>query len=262
MNHCEAQLAEVPGDPVDVLRRSNEGRLPALIPIRFGRMMQSPFAFYRGSAAIMAAYLATVESPEILVQACGDAHLSNFGEFATPERRMIFDINDFHETLPAPWEWDVKRLVASVVLAGRHIRLSESDIGRAVAATARSYRQHMGDYATMRALDVWYDTIGVDRFLAEMETEKTRKRIEARVKRVRAKSTPDYLFPKFVRHVGTLPRIIDDPPLVFHPTPEQLPGAHSEYKFSLDCYRASLSDLRPVRPLSVLRPGGKSRRRG
>ena len=114
-------------DPIDLLSASNVGRLPDLIPIRYGRMMASPFAFYRGSAGIMAADLATMPTSGIKVQACGDAHLSNFGGFATPERRVIFDINDFDETLPGPWEWDVKRLAASVVLAGRHIRLAERD---------------------------------------------------------------------------------------------------------------------------------------
>jgi uncharacterized protein (DUF2252 family) len=228
-------------DPVDLLNASNEGRLPELIPIRFGRMMQSPFAFYRGSAAVMAADLATMESPGIQVQVCGDAHLSNFGGFATPERRIIFDINDFDETLPGPWEWDLKRLIASIVLAGRHIRLSESDTGRAVVATARSYREHMADYATMRALDVWYDTIDIDRFTAEME-EETHERIEDRLKRIRAKNTPDFLFPKFVEHVGELPRIMDDPPLIFHPTVEQMPGIHSGYKDAWTRYRNSLSE--------------------
>lgn len=234
-------------DPVDILNESNEGRLPELIPIRFGRMMASPFAFYRGSAAVMAADLATVRSSGIRVQACGDAHLLNFGGFATPERRIIFDINDFDETLPAPWEWDLKRLVASIVLAGRHISLSEKDTGRAVAAAAQSYREHMADYAAMRVLDVWYDTITVDRFMAEMETEKTRKRIENRLKEVRAKNTPDFLFPKLVEHVGELPRIIDDPPLIFHPTTEQTPGLRSGYKDGWARYRESLSE-----PLKIL----------
>jgi uncharacterized protein (DUF2252 family) len=110
-------------------------------------MMVSPFAFYRGSASVMAADLATMPVSGIMVQACGDAHLSNFGGFATPERRVIFDINDFDETLPGSWEWDLKRLVASVVLAGRHIRLTESDTVRAVAATARSYRRRLRRHA-------------------------------------------------------------------------------------------------------------------
>jgi uncharacterized protein (DUF2252 family) len=234
-------------DPVDILSESNEGRISDLVPIRFGRMMQTPFAFYRGSAAVMAADLATMSSPGIRVQACGDAHLSNFGGFATPERRIIFDINDFDETLPGPWEWDLKRLVASMVLAGRHINLSERDTGRAVAATARSYRERMANYATMRALDVWYDTIDVERFLAEMETEKTRKRIEARLKKVQAKNVPDFLFPKFAEHVGEMPRIIDDPPLIFHPTSELMPGILAGYKTAWDRYRESLSE-----PLRVL----------
>lgn len=234
-------------DPVDILNESNDGRLSELIPIRFGRMMQSPFAFYRGSAAVMAADLSTMKSPGIRVQACGDAHLSNFGGFATPERRIIFDINDFDETLPAPWEWDLKRLVASIVLAGRHISLSERDTSRAVAATAQSYREHMANYATMRALDVWYDTIDVDRFIAEMESEKTRIQIENRLKKTRAKNTPEFLFPKFVEHVGELPRIIDNPPLIFHPTAEQAPGIGSGYKAAWSRYRESLSE-----PLQVL----------
>ena len=150
-------------DIVDLLVASNEGRMRQLVPIRYGRMMQSPFTFYRGSAVIMAADLAPTPASGIRVQACGDAHLSNFGGFATPERRIVFDINDFDETLPAPWEWDLKRLAASVVVAGRQIRLLESDAARAVRATARSYREHMADYASLRALDVWYDTVGYDR---------------------------------------------------------------------------------------------------
>jgi uncharacterized protein (DUF2252 family) len=210
-------------------------------------MMLSPFAFYRGSAAVMAADLATVKSPGIRVQACGDAHLSNFGGFATPERRIIFDINDFDETLSAPWEWDLKRLAASIVLAGRHISLSERDTGRAVAATVQSYRERMANYAAMRFLDVWYDTIDVDRFLAEMETEATRKRIEDHLKKVRTKNTPDFLFPKFVEQVGEIPRIIDDPPLIFHPTAEQMPGIRSGYKAARARYRESLSE--PLRML-------------
>ena len=136
--HREWKAPKNRRDPIDILNESNKDRFPNLVPIRFGRMMRTPFAFYRGSAAVMAADLATTRTTGIRVQACGDAHLSNFGGFATPERRVIFDINDFDETLPGPWEWDIKRLVASIVLAGRHIRLSETDTARAVAATARS----------------------------------------------------------------------------------------------------------------------------
>ena len=229
-------------DPIDILNESNQGRLPDLVPIRFGRMMQSPFAFYRGSAAVMAADLATTPSSGIRVQACGDAHLSNFGGFATPERRVIFDINDFDETLPGPWEWDLKRLVASVVLAGRHIGLSETETARAVAATARSYRERMADYSGMRTLDVWYDAIDVDRFLGEMETDETRERVEQRLAKVRSKNTPEFLFPKLVEHVGETPRIIEDVPLIFHPTAEQTPGISTGYREAISHYRDSLGE--------------------
>jgi uncharacterized protein (DUF2252 family) len=128
--------------------------MPRLIPIRFGRMAESPFAFYRGSAALMAADLATTPVTGIRVQACGDAHLMNFGGFATPERNVVFDVNDLDETLPAPWEWDLKRLAASAVIAAQHLRFPGSDAARVAAVVAREYRERMADYAHMRALDV------------------------------------------------------------------------------------------------------------
>ena len=130
-------------DPIDLLNESNEGRIAALVPIRFGRMVQSPFAFYRGSAAIMAADLATTPASGLKVQACGDAHLMNFGGFATPERNIFFDINDFDETLPAPWESDSKRLAASIVIAARHIGFLDSEGARAATDTVCSYRERM-----------------------------------------------------------------------------------------------------------------------
>jgi uncharacterized protein (DUF2252 family) len=205
-------------------------------------MMQSPFAFYRGSAAVMAADLATTPVSGIRVQACGDAHLSNFGDFATPERRVIFDINDFDETLPGPWEWDLKRLAASFVLAGRHIGLPESASTRAVMATVRRYREQMADYAEMRALDVWYDAIDVDRFLKGIDTEATRQRVEERLKKAHEKSTPEFLYPKFIRHQGALPVIADDPPLIFHPTRDIAPGMVSNYREKIAQYRESLPE--------------------
>ena len=152
-------------DPIELLHESNESRIPELIPIRFGRMSQSPFAFYRGSAAVMAADLASTPASGLRVQACGDAHLMNFGGFATPERNIFFDINDFDETLPAPWEWDVKRLAASIVIAAHHIRLLDSEAAKAATEAVCSYREHMADYASMHALDVWYDRIDLDRVL-------------------------------------------------------------------------------------------------
>lgn len=237
---CEP--AESRRDPVDLLSESNKGRLPELIPIRFGRMMQSPFAFYRGSAALMAADLAVMPKSGLTVQACGDAHLMNFGGFATPERNIVFDINDLDETLPAPWEWDLKRLVASVVIAGRHIGLSENDLARTAIDTVRSYRERMIDYAEMRALDVWYDAISLKRVLKEVAREEDRGRIARRIEKVRAKSTPDYIFPKLAEQQGTVPRILDNPPLIFHPSAEQAPALEKGYSEEFAMYRESLPE--------------------
>ena len=229
-------------DPVELLSESNEGRLPNLIPIRFGRMMQSPFAFYRGSAALMASDLAATPRSGLTVQACGDAHLMNFGGFATPERNLVFDINDLDETLPAPWEWDLKRLVASVVIAGRHIGLSESDCARTAIGTARVYRERMSDYGAMRALDVWYDTISLQQVVKEVAREEDRGRIAKRIEKAQAKSTPEFIYPKLVQEQGVVPRIMDDPPLLFHPTAEQTPEVEGGYKDGFAMYRESIPE--------------------
>jgi len=229
-------------DPVDLLLGTNEGRLAELLPIRHGRMVSSPFAFFRGSAAQMAADLAHTPCSGLKVQACGDAHLMNFGGFATPERNIIFDINDFDETLPGPWEWDLKRLAASVVIAGRHLRLSDNDSARAAIATARSYREHIADYASMRALEVWYDRIDVERFLKEVPSEEARKRAEERLEKVRSRTVPEHDYPKMVEQHGALPRIKDNPPLIFHPTAKQAPGLKAGYHEGIAAYRESLAE--------------------
>jgi uncharacterized protein (DUF2252 family) len=229
-------------DPVELLRESNAGRIPALIPIRFGRMAQSPFAFYRGAAAIMAADLATTPASGLRVQACGDAHLMNFGGFATPERNIFFDINDFDETLPAPWEWDIKRLAASIVIAARHLDLPDSEGAKAATAAVCSYREHMADYASMHVLDVWYDRIDLDRVLKVLATEVDVQRVKQRVEQARKKSLPESLYPKLVEHHGSEPRIKDDPPLIFHPTEKQAPGMKSGYANAIDGYRKSLPE--------------------
>jgi Uncharacterized protein conserved in bacteria (DUF2252) len=149
-------------DPLDILRAADTTRVPELVPVRYGRMLRSPFTFYRGAAAVMAADLADTPTTGIRVQACGDCHLLNFGGFATPERRLIFDINDFDETLPAPWEWDVKRLVASFVLAARANGLSDQNGRDAAIACAGSYR----GFASMDVLEIWYSHIDDSEFLA------------------------------------------------------------------------------------------------
>jgi uncharacterized protein (DUF2252 family) len=234
-------------DPVSVLLESNKGRMLQLIPIRFGRMLQSPFAFYRGSAIIMAADLAHSAKSGLRVQACGDAHLLNFGGFATPERNVVFDINDLDETLPAPWEWDLKRLTASIVIAGRHLDLSERESAAAATATVRSYREHMADYSFMKALDVWYERIDLDDFVKEFDDAELRNRAKERIGKARARSVAEHDFPKLVEHHGALPRIKDNPPLIFHPPAKLVPDYKTGYANAIALYRDSLRE--PVRVL-------------
>jgi uncharacterized protein (DUF2252 family) len=244
--HSEWQAAPERPDPIALLQASNKGRMPALVPVRFGRMAASPFAFYRGAAALMAADLATTPATGIRVQACGDAHLMNFGGFATPERNVIFDINDLDETLPAPWEWDLKRLAASVVIAAQHLRLADSDAARAARDTAREYRERMTDYAAMRVLDVWYDRIDLQRYQdrsADPEVlDEVRKRMAERIEEAQRKSVPEFLFPKLVELQGTEHRIKDEPPLIFHPDEALAPGLSEGYARAIAGYRESLPE--------------------
>jgi uncharacterized protein (DUF2252 family) len=233
-------------DPVELLSESNKGRVESLIPIRFGRMSASPFAFYRGSAALMAADLATTPTSGLRVQACGDAHLMNFGAFATPERNVIFDINDLDETLPAPFEWDLKRLAASVVIAAQHLRFPDSDSARIATDLVREYRERMADYASMRALDVWYDKIDMQRYEDRAGdpavVKAARKRFAERIEAEKRKSVPNHLYPKLVSMEGAKPRIKDDPPLIFHPTAELAPGVESGFAEVIAAYRETLPE--------------------
>lgn len=230
-------------DPVEVVLAQNEDRLLDLVPIRHGRMMQSPFAFYRGTAAIMAADLAHTPRSGLRVQACGDAHISNFGGFATPERDLIFDVNDLDETLPAPWEWDLKRLTASVVLAGRYIQLKQSQSSAAARAAARSYREHMGEYAFMKALEVWYDKIDIQRLLDHIDADKkTRARFQQRVEQAHGRSVAEHDFPKLAEHVGSMPRIKDNPPLIYHASEVKQAQGSEEFKAASALYQESLPE--------------------
>ena len=153
-------------DPVAVLQAQAATRVQELIPIRYGRMLVSPFTFYRGAAAVMAADLAATPNSGIVVQACGDAHISNFGGFAAPDRRLIFGPNDFDETLPGPWEWDVKRMAASVEIAGRDVGLRADRRARLVAACVREYREAMRSFARVSHLDVWYERINASELVS------------------------------------------------------------------------------------------------
>ena len=203
-------------NPIEVLRDSDRGRLPELLPIRYGRMRQSPFAFFRGSAAVMAWDLSKTPVTEIRVQACGDCHASNFGGFASPERRLLFDINDFDETLQAPWEWDIKRLAASIVLASRELGLGAGSCEDAVLTMAQSYREHMREYAQMRLLEVWYSHMDAEVFVEEARTAAARKRWEQVEEKAR-EQTGEHILPRIAKLINGRPRIVDHPPLVYHP---------------------------------------------
>ena len=152
-------------DPIKTLEASNEGRLPELVPIRYGRMLRSPFTFLRGSAGLMASDLATTPNTGLRVQACGDCHLMNFGLFATPERNLVFDINDFDETLPAPWEWDIKRLAVSFAVAARDSGHTDVQARDSAVECVRSYREHLRGYSKMSPLEVWYDRLDEQRLM-------------------------------------------------------------------------------------------------
>ena len=192
-------------DPVATLRAGDAKRLPELVPIRYGRMLASPFTFYRGAAAVMAGDLASTPASGVRVQACGDAHLLNFGGFATPERRLVFDINDFDETAPAPWEWDVKRLVASFVLAARANGLTDSAGRDAAISCARGYRLRMLEFSTMDVLDIWYARVEFADYLT-MLPQNRRAALDARIARATAHGSSELVFPKFIEQNGGQPR--------------------------------------------------------
>jgi uncharacterized protein (DUF2252 family) len=215
-SHSEWKAPDNRPDPLALMERSNQGRMPQLIPVRHGRMMKSPFTYYRGAALNMAADLSTLPASGIRVQACGDCHLMNFGAYATPERRVIFDINDLDETLPAPWEWDVKRLAASFVLACRDNGFSEDDARDAVLTCVRSYRERMAEQAEMTVLEVWYASIDAEKVMAEIHDDEARKRVQKRLAKARERSVLEHEFPELATTAGLTPEIKDNPPLIFH----------------------------------------------
>ena len=167
---------------LDLLRESDVGRMKKLVPIRYGRMLPTPFAYYRGAAGVMAADLARTPTTGLRVQACGDCHLVNFGGFATPERNIIFDINDFDETAPGPWEWDVKRLVASIVLAARSNGLSDHRGRDCAVSCARRYREHMREFAKMDPLAIWYAETKASDFIESLP-KALRRSVKKRIKK-------------------------------------------------------------------------------
>jgi uncharacterized protein (DUF2252 family) len=232
-------------DPLDILHAADEARQAQLLPLRYGRMLQSPFTFYRGSAGVMAADLADTPKTGIHVQACGDCHLMNFGVFATAERRIIFDINDFDETLPAPWEWDVKRLAASFALAARSNGLGD-DAGRdAATACARRYRQAMGEFAEMNELDVWYARFDDSEIMASLPKDR-RKTAEKLLAKATAAHSSELVYPKLVEQAGAAPKIRDNPPTLFHSSEFSLDVQRDMGRKAFANYRESLPDDRRV----------------
>jgi uncharacterized protein (DUF2252 family) len=233
-------------DPVSLVKESSKGRIPELIPIRYGRMLQSPFTFYRGAALNMAVDLAHTPSTGLIVQACGDCHLMNFGAFATPERRVIFDINDLDETLPAPWEWDVKRLAASFVLACRNNGFSEDAACDAVLSCVRSYRRRMAEFSEMRALDIWYSSLTSEEVIPLIKNEQARKRIKKRLAAARERSVMEHDFPKLAEVVGRLPVIKENPPLIYHWREPNHKEFFAGVETAFARYRETLADDRRV----------------
>ncbi|HET7086759.1 MAG TPA: DUF2252 domain-containing protein [Rhizomicrobium sp.] len=230
-------------DLLKILRSSDQGRIQGLVPIRYGRMLASPFAFYRGSAAVMAADLADTPSTGLRVQACGDCHLLNFGGFATPERNLLFDINDFDETLPAPWEWDVKRLAVSFVLAARAANLSEQKGREAAIGCARSYRERIRKFAHMHPLDVWYARVA-EQDILHLLPPQVRKRIKKRVLKEKKMNGSAGEFPKLADMVGGRVGIRDAPPLIFHPEISHTPDFGPMAERILAHYRQTLYEDR------------------
>jgi uncharacterized protein (DUF2252 family) len=240
-------------DPVELLQEQAATRVPELVPIRYGRMLASPFAFFRGAALVMACDLARTPDSGLSVQVCGDAHLSNFGGFASPERELVFDVNDFDETLPGPWEWDLKRLAASVAVAGRARGLGDGARRRLLLGTARRYREAMRRFACMRDLEVWYSRLSADVLSQAMSGLRAGRRrrlqsgVEKAVEKAEAKDSVR-AFSKLTTVVDGGLQIVSDPPMIVRAADmldaEQARVLDDSMTSLLARYRASLQDDR------------------
>ncbi|HEY6888954.1 MAG TPA: DUF2252 domain-containing protein [Solirubrobacter sp.] len=239
-------------DPVAVLAAQDSTRIAQLVPLRYGRMLASPFTFFRGAAAIMAADLAATPVSGFRAQLCGDAHLSNFGGFAAPDRTLVFDLNDFDETLPGPWEWDLKRLAASLAVAGRDRGFPASATADVVGAGMRAYRRAMREFAEMRTLDVWYARLDVDSLFdrwAKRLDSSARRSLDKTIAKARTKDSLR-AFAKLTHTVDGQPRIVSQPPLIV-PVEELAPDreAHEINEFLLTLvaqYASTVGDDRRV----------------
>jgi uncharacterized protein (DUF2252 family) len=231
-SHASFEPAPHRADPVGVLERQAQTRVPELVPIRYGRMLVSAFTFYRGAAMIMAGDLAATPRSGLTVQCCGDAHLSNFGVFASPERRLMFDLNDFDETLPGPWEWDVKRLAVSMLIAAQDNGFAVSDQEQVVLETVASYRTAMAGFAGMNNLDVWYSHLDIEAALQELGSQLKPAQVKRTEKALAKARTKDNMsaFSKLTHVVDGEARILAEPPLIV-PIHDLARGAEREEMF-------------------------------
>jgi len=228
-------------DPAHLVLQADKGRVPELLPLRHGRMVQSPFTFYRGSALAMAVDLAATPATGVRVQCGGDSHLVNFRGLATPERQIIFAINDLDETLPAPWEWDLKRLAASVVIACRDNGLDESVGKDAALGCVRSYRKHMAEFSEMKVLDLWYAAVDAKTLIAAIEGAGMRRRAIKRLAKAREGSTSEGLLPKLTDSSSGSPVFKNSPPAIYHWKDHVAGDVHSDVRGAFEKYLETLT---------------------
>jgi uncharacterized protein (DUF2252 family) len=243
-SHADFPAETARPDPIGLLEDQNQNRLEWLVPVRRSRMMASPFAFYRGGARIMAADLRATPVSGLMVQACGDAHLANFGLYASPERRLVFDLNDFDETLEGPWEWDVKRLAASFTIAARHNQLDREASREATRRVVQSYREAMKEFAGWPMIDIWYSLVDESDFVGYADLKRTEKRAKKTIAKAKTKDSHQAL-DRLAEEVDGKYRIKSDPPLLLpfrELSQEQLGGVNENViREAYEAYVAGVS---------------------
>ena len=238
--HADLVVPTERASALSILQAQDANRLQDLVPIRYGRMLATPFTFLRGSAAVMATDLAAGPRTDLTVQLCGDAHLSNFGMFSSPERRLVFDINDFDETLPGPFEWDVKRLAASVVVAGRNNQLDKKTNRKLARATTAAYRETIAKASQMNPLDVFYYRIDVEDLATTLTTAKSDRRRLAKTRKKSARKNSLGALGKLTDVVDGRRVIVPNPPLIVTMTDERRRAEMTRVEEFFDDYRATL----------------------
>lgn len=236
-----AEIGNTERDPVELLEQNSAGRAKALVPLRYGRMSVSPFTFFRGSAILQAHDLAGTANTGITFPICGDAHLSNFGGFATPERQLVFDLNDFDEVAPGPWEWDIKRLAASFAIAGAHMGVSRGTISDFVATVAHQYRDRMHEYADYNTMDLWHQIITFERMIETSVTDEGRRLVQKTMEKA-ATRTNESMLKKMATQTDGKWLLRDAPPALFHPSgPNTLLGKDEAWS-SNEAWQGKLQD--------------------